>query len=50
MATPEELERKLTDLDFSITDLTGLDYNPVFKEWRKTKNLSVNYIIASKKN
>ena len=47
---PEELERKLTDLDFSITDLTGLDYNPVFKEWRKTKNLSVNYIIASKKN
>ncbi|MDC0426643.1 bifunctional 2-polyprenyl-6-hydroxyphenol methylase/3-demethylubiquinol 3-O-methyltransferase UbiG [Pelagibacteraceae bacterium] len=47
---PEELERKLTDLDFSISDLTGLDYNPIFQEWKKTKNVSVNYIITSKKN
>jgi|TARA_B110000914_G_scaffold223411_1_gene238837 2-polyprenyl-6-hydroxyphenyl methylase/3-demethylubiquinone-9 3-methyltransferase len=48
--TPEELEKKLTDLNFSITNLTGLNYNPIFQEWKKTKDMSVNYIIAAKKN
>jgi 2-polyprenyl-6-hydroxyphenyl methylase/3-demethylubiquinone-9 3-methyltransferase len=47
---PEELEKKLTDLNFSITDLTGLSYNPIFQEWKKTKDMSVNYVIATKKN
>jgi 2-polyprenyl-6-hydroxyphenyl methylase/3-demethylubiquinone-9 3-methyltransferase len=47
---PEELENKLTDLNFSITDLTGLNYNPIYQEWKKSSNTSVNYIIASKKN
>ena len=48
--TPEELEKKLTDLNFSITDFTGLNYNPIFQEWKKTKDMSVNYIISAKKN
>jgi 2-polyprenyl-3-methyl-5-hydroxy-6-metoxy-1,4-benzoquinol methylase len=30
--------------------LTGLNYNPVFQEWKKTKDTSVNYIISAKKN
>jgi 2-polyprenyl-6-hydroxyphenyl methylase / 3-demethylubiquinone-9 3-methyltransferase len=47
---PEELEKKLTDLKFSITDLTGLNYNPVFQEWKRSNDLSVNYIITAKKN
>ena len=47
---PEELEKKLTDLNFTITDLTGLNYNLFFQEWKKTKNISVNYIISAKKN
>ena len=47
---PEELEKKLTDLNFSITDLSGLNYNPIFQEWKKTKDMSVNYIISAKKN
>ena len=47
---PEELEKKLTDLNFLITDLAGLSYNPIFQEWKKTKDMSVNYIISSKKN
>ena len=47
---PEELEKKLIDLNFLITDLTGLNYNPIFKEWKKTKDMSVNYIITAKKN
>jgi 2-polyprenyl-6-hydroxyphenyl methylase/3-demethylubiquinone-9 3-methyltransferase len=47
---PEELEKKLTDLNFSITNLTGLSYNPIFQEWKKTKDMSVNYIITAEKN
>ena len=47
---PEELEKKLTDLKFSINDLTGLSYNPIFQEWKKTKDFSVNYIISAEKN
>ena len=47
---PEELEKKLTDLGFSITDLTGLGYNPIFQEWKKTKDTSVNYVVSAKKN
>ena len=47
---PEELEKKLTDLNFTITSLTGLTFNPIFQEWKKTKDMSVNYIIAAKKN
>jgi len=47
---PEELEKKLSELNFSVTDLTGLSYNPVFQEWRRTKDMSVNYIITVKKN
>jgi 2-polyprenyl-6-hydroxyphenyl methylase/3-demethylubiquinone-9 3-methyltransferase len=47
---PEELEKKLTDLNFSITDLAGLTYSPIFQKWKKTKDMSVNYIIAAEKN
>ncbi|MDA7606191.1 bifunctional 2-polyprenyl-6-hydroxyphenol methylase/3-demethylubiquinol 3-O-methyltransferase UbiG [Pelagibacteraceae bacterium] len=47
---PEELEKKLTDLNFSTINLAGLSFNPFFQEWKQTKNLSVNYILATKKN
>ena len=47
---PEELEKKLTNLNFSIINLTGLSFNPFFQEWKRTKDLSVNYILVSQKN
>ena len=47
---PEELEKKLSSLDFSVLDISGLSFNPLFNKWTKTKNLSVNYIISSIKN
>ena len=46
----KNLKKKLTDLNFSITNLTGLDYNPIFQQWKKSNNVSVNYIISAKKN
>ena len=47
---PEELEKKITDLNFSTINLTGLSFNPFFKEWKRTKDLSVNYILVAQKN
>lgn len=44
---PEELEKKFFDLNFSTKDLSGLSYNPIFNKWKKTRDLSVNYIISS---
>ena len=46
----EILEKKLTDLSFSINNLTGLSFNPFFQKWKRTKNVSVNYILAAEKN
>jgi 2-polyprenyl-6-hydroxyphenyl methylase/3-demethylubiquinone-9 3-methyltransferase len=47
---PEELEKKLTDLGFSVTNSAGISYNPFFQEWKRNKDMSVNYIIAAEKN
>ena len=47
---PEELEKKITDLNFSTVDISGLSFNPFMKKWKRNNDLSVNYIITSKKN
>ncbi len=46
---PEELENKLNDIGFKTKDISGLNFNPITSKWKKTKNLSVNYIICSNK-
>ena len=47
---PEELEKKLQDKKFSMVEIKGLEFNPFLNKWRKSNNLSVNYIIASSKS
>lgn len=47
---PEELEKKITDLNFKTLEVKGLSYNPIFRKWSKSDDLSVNYIIAAKKS
>ncbi len=47
---PEELEKKLKNAGFSTVDTSGLEFNPIFKKWKRSENLSVNYIICSTKN
>ena len=46
---PEELEKKLYDENFKTIDIKGLEFNPLLNKWKKSENLSVNYIICSKK-
>ena len=47
---PEELQKKLTDKKFVTKNINGLEFNPIFNKWKKTDNLSVNYIICSLKS
>ena len=47
---PEELENFLNQENFSTLDIKGLKFNPFFQKWKKSNDLSVNYIISSFKN
>ena len=46
---PEELERYLSQEKFSTINIKGLSFNPIVNRWKKTNDLSVNYIICSTK-
>ena len=47
---PEELEKILTKNKCNTVDIAGFQFNPILKRWRRSKDLSVNYIICSLKN
>ena len=47
---PEELENFLNKEKFSTLDIKGLTFNPFLKKWKKSSDLSVNYIFSSLKN
>ena len=47
---PEELQKKLNKENFTTSDIKGLEFNPIWNKWKKSNNLSVNYIISSIKN
>jgi 2-polyprenyl-6-hydroxyphenyl methylase / 3-demethylubiquinone-9 3-methyltransferase len=47
---PEELEKLLQNEKFSTVDIKGLEFNPIINKWKKSDNLSVNYIISSSKS
>ncbi|MDA8618765.1 bifunctional 2-polyprenyl-6-hydroxyphenol methylase/3-demethylubiquinol 3-O-methyltransferase UbiG [Candidatus Pelagibacter bacterium] len=47
---PEELEKLLNTEKFSTVDIKGLKFNPFLNKWKRSSDLSVNYIISSLKN
>ena len=46
---PEELEELLQNENFSTLDIKGFEFNPILSKWKRSDNLSVNYIISSLK-
>ena len=44
---PEELEKMLINNNFKTRDVKGLYFNPLISKWKRSNNLSVNYIISS---
>ena len=47
---PEELQKILSKEKFSTLEVKGLNFNPFLNKWKKSDNLSVNYIICSLKD
>tara|TARA_B100001057_G_scaffold462392_1_gene515304 strand:- start:105 stop:827 length:723 start_codon:yes stop_codon:yes gene_type:complete len=47
---PKEIEEKIINLNFAIQEVKGLEFNPFTQKWKRSNDLSVNYIITSKKN
>ena len=47
---PEELDKLLLAKNFKTLDTRGLEFNPFLNKWKKSDNLSVNYIFCSVKN
>ena len=47
---PEELQKKLNKENFTTSDIKGLEFNPIWNKWKRSNNLSVNYIISSSKS
>ncbi len=47
---PKEIEEKIKNLNLSNLEVKGLEFNPFTQKWKRSNDLSVNYIIVSKKN
>ena len=47
---PEELENFLIKEKFTTLDIKGLKFYPLFNKWKRSNDLSVNYIISSVKS
>ena len=47
---PEELETKLSKLNFEIVNTKGIIYNILSQSWSQSDDCSVNYIMTSIKN
>ena len=47
---PTEIEEKINILNFFTQEVKGLEFNPFTQKWKRSNDLSVNYIVTSIKN
>ena len=47
---PMEIEEKINLLNFFTKEVEGLVFNPFTRKWKRSKDVSVNYIVTSVKN
>jgi 2-polyprenyl-6-hydroxyphenyl methylase/3-demethylubiquinone-9 3-methyltransferase len=48
--TPAELAAKARDAGLTVTEFTGMTYNPITKHYALGSDVSVNYIVACRKS
>lgn len=46
---PSEIAEIAIAHDLEVLDITGINFNPIKKEWKITEDVSVNYIMSFKK-
>lgn len=49
LVRPEELEAALTKAGLSISDRTGVTYNPLADRWGRSKDMDVNYMVMAER-
>ena len=47
---PEELVNHLSKVKLKTADIKGLNFNPLTNKWKRSNDLSVNYIVCSLKD
>ena len=47
LVRPEELEKALAAAGMSVTDRTGVVYNPLADRWQRSKDIDVNYMVLA---
>ena len=46
---PEEIEKPLTAAGLTITDRTGVFFNPLTNQWNLSKDMDVNYMLVARR-
>ena len=49
LVRPDELEKALADSGMTITDRTGVTYNPLSDRWQRSRDMDVNYMLLAEK-
>ena len=49
LVRPDELERALGAAGMTITDRTGVVYNPLADRWQRSRDMDVNYMVLATK-
>lgn len=49
LVRPDELEAALGKAGLTITDRTGVTYNPLADRWQKSKDMDVNYMVLAER-
>jgi len=47
---PSELGAHIRAGGLTVTDLTGIAYSPITREWKTSRNVAINYMVAAKKS
>lgn len=50
LVRPAELETALSAAGLSIADRLGVTYNPLADEWRRSRDMDVNYMVLAEKS
>ena len=50
LVRPEELETPLLRSGMTVTDRTGVFFNPLQNQWNLSKDMDVNYMMVARRN
>jgi 2-polyprenyl-6-hydroxyphenyl methylase/3-demethylubiquinone-9 3-methyltransferase len=49
LVRPEEIEKPLTASGLTVTDHTGVFFNPLLNQWNLSKDMDVNYMLVARR-